>query len=259
MRIALEETCATGQTNKKVRKMIKSSRKIFSGFTLIELLVVIAIIAILAAMLLPALAQAREKARAAVCTSNQKQMGLAFLLYSDEFDEWLPPHYPDDDGNGVPNYGEPWYEKIWRYLNNDRVFVCPSQKNGDATANGHSWANYWAADWAGSPPNTSYPGQISTYIEGSYSYAASYFGIGTYAYRKLSIFTHPSATWMVMDGRRSETDHYTYWYLCDEAGRDAMMHHSRGLNVLYVDGHVGYRKKEDMPAYSSSNPFWSID
>jgi prepilin-type N-terminal cleavage/methylation domain-containing protein/prepilin-type processing-associated H-X9-DG protein len=61
-----------------------------SGFTLIELLVVIAIIAILAAILFPVFARARDKGRQAACTSNEKQMSLAFLMYADDYDERFP-------------------------------------------------------------------------------------------------------------------------------------------------------------------------
>src|SRR5438876_9360749 len=63
------------------------------GFTLIELLVVIAIIAVLAAILFPVFAQAREKARAAGCTSNLKQIGTAIQMYAQDWDEHFPYSY----------------------------------------------------------------------------------------------------------------------------------------------------------------------
>ena len=118
-----------------------------AGFTLIELLVVITIISILAALLLPALARAREQANRVACGSNMKQLGLVFLMFADEHGGQLPP--------GAPNeyWGEEWVNYTYDnvdlsgnyprnlirnnyifdakgvypdYLSTLRVLVCPS-------------------------------------------------------------------------------------------------------------------------------------
>ncbi len=109
------------------------------GFTLIELLVVIAIIAILAAILFPVFARAREKARQTSCLSNLKQMGLAMLMYAQDYDEVfvgmsggaiLPtPVVPGNTTfNYHPSYGyfNCWSNLIYPYINNVQIFLCPS-------------------------------------------------------------------------------------------------------------------------------------
>jgi prepilin-type N-terminal cleavage/methylation domain-containing protein/prepilin-type processing-associated H-X9-DG protein len=93
------------------------------GFTLIELLVVIAIIAILAAILFPVFAQAREKARASTCTSNQKQIALAIGMYAQDYDETYPfPYF-----QGPPELW--WEDMVNPYIktgNKGGIMTCPS-------------------------------------------------------------------------------------------------------------------------------------
>ncbi len=121
------------------------------GFTLIELLVVISIIAILAAILLPALARAREAANRISCANNMRQMGLAFLMFANEHDGRMPPAAPNDYW-GQPNVGRgedrvtrpgEYPRRLMRnnyifntrtlypdYLDDIRVAVCPSGQVG---------------------------------------------------------------------------------------------------------------------------------
>src|SRR6185295_9016775 len=85
----------------------RSARRRARGFTLIELLVVIAIIAILAAMILPALAAAKEKAKRINCTNDLKQLGMAIMIYAGENRDFYPqaPN-PNNNTSGDPNSAE---------------------------------------------------------------------------------------------------------------------------------------------------------
>ncbi|MHB1461542.1 MAG: DUF1559 family PulG-like putative transporter [Armatimonadota bacterium] len=101
-----------------------------NAFTLIELLVVIAIIAILAAILFPVFAQAREKAKQASCLSNQKQIGLAVMMYAQDFDETYPMAYYYINGANSANGYVQWTGLVDPYIKQKSsasgVWTCPS-------------------------------------------------------------------------------------------------------------------------------------
>ncbi len=142
------------------------------GFTLIELLVVIAIIAILAAILFPVFATAREKARQTSCSSNLKQLGLAYLQYVQDYDEYFPSASSITWSSGgsivTPVNGSGWATQIYPYVKTPALYLCPddvasSKKISTVTM---PVVSYTEAAYplysVATPPNTSIGGYKAT-------------------------------------------------------------------------------------------------
>lgn len=190
------------------------------GFTLIELLTVIAIIGILAAILIPTIGAVRQKARAANCASNLRQIGMAFNLYANENKDLFPRAYPDS--------GTTWMQKIAPYLG-------------------------IPADTLGAAPKPRAAGLLvcPSFDEPSESRAVSYAingnmnsAIQTYWNYRRSL--PPASTTILVVEFNRNTEHYNPW----TAEAPIERRHSGAANYVFVDAHV--ESLRDIPSGTDS-------
>jgi prepilin-type N-terminal cleavage/methylation domain-containing protein/prepilin-type processing-associated H-X9-DG protein len=200
-----------------------SSRR--AAFTLIELLVVIAIIAILAAMLLPALAKAREKARQVSCLNNCKQVSLGFLMYADDNREMAPLW-----AWGLPS-GDVFYQPVMQpYINNTEIWACPSRQGVYSTAT-------YTMGWY---PHYGYSCDLAKAGRGG-SYAASGCGGGL----TLGKLDPPSTTVIFSEGASYNPDNGLGSNRVAADNRDYynVWPHNTGRNFVFGDGHCEWYRR----------------
>lgn len=215
------------------------------GFTLVELLVVISIIALLIAILLPTLSGAREAARASVCASRLKQIGIAYVLYAQDYQEYINPttiqsrQYWDGAISS-----RPWHERFSRigpfspndygliYTDGDfngRVsYLCPSESRNTFTIH-HYASNMWIT--------------ASNYVDGG--------GNTPYLpYRRFrELKGNQERVVLVSESNSSEIGTTGYGLPIQVPAMDAFRHRgSRSINLLYADGGVRVMNYEFMIA-----------
>ena len=223
-----------------------------TAFTLIELLVVIAIIAILAALLLPALSKAKQKADAIACLDNLRQVGVFVQLYVGDNHETFPPHRQKLDGD----INDWWGQYVVTYGNGkSNLFECPSIKGPQKLPDGTTW------NWAFNRDLVGYG--YNSYFLGLYAQAGPWETdcggvkfISTWWFKSTGVRT-PTDTLLVCDSAPSADGYWSascWWptacmnhYSSSKKyeGVDTTRHNQRG-NVVFVDGHSEPRKDADI-------------
>jgi len=212
------------------------------GFTLIELLVVIAIIAVLAAILFPVYAKSREKARQTACLSNLRQIGLALTMYADDYDGRLPYWV----FSGAPLENITWNQVILPYLRTIDVFFCPSFGRPEQRGSPLEGSPYWG-------PAHNY---LYDLIYSSYGFNSGWVeGSATGAIRD------PAGTILIVETVFPGREHLQWGYFGSfppSAGGAPWVaaRHTEGANVMFVDGHLKWLRKDVIVADDS---MWDLE